>query len=105
MSEHPVLPFTGERYTPERGREIAYEHWHRYALARPLAAGRRVLDAACGEGYGSALQARIASRSPFLDFVFGRQLPDGSQQTALVPKVYLMPRPGDLAPIFSECFF
>lgn len=25
-------------------------------------------------------------------------LPDGSQQTALVPKVYLMPRPGDLAP-------
>jgi len=53
----PVLPFTGERYTPECVREIACEHWHRYAFARPLAAGRRVLDAACGEGYGSALVA------------------------------------------------
>ena len=67
MSEHPVLPFTGERYTPERGLEIAYEHWHRYALARPLAAGRRVLDAACGEGYGSALIARAGGRVLGLD--------------------------------------
>lgn len=53
----PVLPFTGERYTPECAREIAYEHWHRYAFARPLVRGRRVLDAACGEGYGSAMVA------------------------------------------------
>lgn len=57
----PILPFTGERYTPECVREIAYEHWHRYAFARPLARGRRVLDAACGEGYGSALLARAGA--------------------------------------------
>ena len=56
----PVLPFTGERYTPESVREIAYEHWHRYAFACQLAKGRRVLDAACGEGYGSALLAQVA---------------------------------------------
>jgi len=55
-----VLPFTGERFTPECVREISYEHWHRYAFARPLAVGRRVLDAACGEGYGSAMLAAAA---------------------------------------------
>ncbi|HEY6942327.1 class I SAM-dependent methyltransferase [Dokdonella sp.] len=60
MSDDSTLPFTGERFTPECVREIWYEHWHRYAFARRLAAGRRVLDAACGEGYGSALLASVA---------------------------------------------
>ncbi len=55
-----ALPFTGERFTPECVREIWYEHWHRYAFALPLARGKRVLDAACGEGYGSALLAGSA---------------------------------------------
>lgn len=55
------LPFTGERFTPECVREIWYEHWHRYAFARRLAADKRVLDAACGEGYGSALLADVAA--------------------------------------------
>lgn len=59
MSE--PLPFTGERFTPECVREIWYEHWHRYAFAAGFAQGRRVLDAACGEGYGSALLARNAA--------------------------------------------
>lgn len=53
----PVLPFTGERFTPECVREIWYEHMHRYAFAAQYASGRRVLDAASGEGYGSALLA------------------------------------------------
>ncbi len=64
---HPVLPFTGERYTPERALEIATEHWHRSAFARALAPGRRVLDAACGEGYGSALVARAGGQVLGLD--------------------------------------
>lgn len=55
------LTFTGERFTPECTREIWYEHWHRYQFAGALAAGKRVLDAACGEGYGSALLARAAA--------------------------------------------
>lgn len=57
----PPLNFTGERFTPECVREIWYEHWHRYVFARRFAAGKRVLDAACGEGYGSALLAGTAA--------------------------------------------
>jgi SAM-dependent methyltransferase len=54
------LEFTGERYVPGTAGEIAHEHWHRYAFARAFVAGRRVLDVACGEGYGSALLADAA---------------------------------------------
>jgi len=61
MSDESVLPFTGERFTPECVREIWYEHLHRYAFARALCAGWHVLDAACGEGYGSAVLADTAA--------------------------------------------
>jgi len=54
------MEFTGERFTPECVREIWYEHFHRYVLAGELVGGKRVLDAACGEGYGSAHLARTA---------------------------------------------
>jgi SAM-dependent methyltransferase len=63
----PELPFTGERFTPECVREIWLEHWHRYVFAARLAGGRRVLDAACGEGYGSALLAQTAADVVGLD--------------------------------------
>lgn len=63
----PALEFTGERFTPECVREIWYEHMHRYAFAQPLAKGLRVLDAACGEGYGAALMADVASAVVGLD--------------------------------------
>jgi SAM-dependent methyltransferase len=62
MTDSPrPLDFTGERFTPECLREIWYEHWHRYVFARAFASGKRVLDAACGEGYGSALLAGVAA--------------------------------------------
>lgn len=54
------LEFTGERFTPECVREIWYEHIHRYAFAGELVRDKRVLDAACGEGYGAAHLARTA---------------------------------------------
>jgi SAM-dependent methyltransferase len=67
MSDDDALAFTGERFTPECVREIWYEHWHRYVFARGFAAGKRVLDAACGEGYGSALLADIAAEVTGVD--------------------------------------
>jgi SAM-dependent methyltransferase len=60
--------FTGERYVPGQGGcQIAYEHLHRYAFAAPLARGKRVLDIACGSGYGAALLAREADRVTAFD--------------------------------------
>lgn len=61
------LEFTGERFTPECVREICYEHFHRYALAARWCAKLRTLDAACGEGYGSALLAGTAGSVEAVD--------------------------------------
>ena len=66
------LEFTGERFTPECVREIWYEHMHRYVLAGELVAGKIVLDAACGEGFGAHY---LAARSRHVNAV------DISQQT------------------------
>lgn len=52
------LVFTGERFIPGKSDPIlALEHYHRYLFASRFAKGKRVLDVACGEGYGSALLA------------------------------------------------
>lgn len=59
MSE-TKLTFTGERFLPSCEREIWYEHYHRYAMALQWVEGLDVLDAACGEGYGSELLATKA---------------------------------------------
>jgi 2-polyprenyl-3-methyl-5-hydroxy-6-metoxy-1,4-benzoquinol methylase len=67
MNQQPILSFTGERFTPECVREIAYEHWHRYAFALPHVEGKHVLDAACGEGFGAALLADRAASVTALD--------------------------------------
>jgi 2-polyprenyl-3-methyl-5-hydroxy-6-metoxy-1,4-benzoquinol methylase len=62
-----ALTFTGERFTPEVRGPIWYEHWHRYAFVAALVPGLRVLDAACGEGYGSFLLARAAAHVTGID--------------------------------------
>lgn len=61
------LEFTGERFTPECPREISYEHFHRYALAAGFCKGSSVLDAACGEGYGASLLAKVATHVVGMD--------------------------------------
>ena len=64
MKRNPTsaeLPWTGERLVAGCGRQIIYEHLHRYAMALSLAKGKRVLDVACGEGYGSNLLASEAA--------------------------------------------
>src|SRR5579883_2680581 len=49
------MEFTGERVVPGLVNEDLWaEHIARYAFATRLAAGKRVLDAGCGAGYGTA---------------------------------------------------
>ena len=55
------LEWTGERYVPEISGAIRLEHVHRYLLAREISRDKRVLDIACGEGYGADLLASVAS--------------------------------------------
>jgi GT2 family glycosyltransferase/ubiquinone/menaquinone biosynthesis C-methylase UbiE len=58
----PDLAWTGERLVTSIEGDVAFEHLHRYALARELAKDRIVLDVACGEGYGSNLLAQVAHK-------------------------------------------
>lgn len=53
-----MLEYTGERMVPEAADASTFwEHVLRYRFAIPFTRGRRVLDIACGEGYGSAALA------------------------------------------------
>ena len=57
-----MLEWTGERFLPWlKESTIAYEHLHRYAYATALVKDKRVLDLACGEGYGSKMLKEAAS--------------------------------------------
>jgi GT2 family glycosyltransferase/SAM-dependent methyltransferase len=56
-----LIEWTGERcvpWTPDI--QVVYEHYHRYLWAAELVRGRRVLDVASGEGFGSAILAGAA---------------------------------------------
>jgi O-antigen biosynthesis protein len=57
-----MLEWTGERYLPWlEDASMNYEHLHRYAYAAEFVQNKRVLDLACGEGYGSYLLAGRAA--------------------------------------------
>ena len=59
--------WTGERLETGIFNETTIEHLHRYALALELAEGKKVLDIACGEGYGSNLLAQKAKQVTGVD--------------------------------------
>jgi 2-polyprenyl-3-methyl-5-hydroxy-6-metoxy-1,4-benzoquinol methylase len=53
-----TMDYTGERMVPEASDGMTFwEHVERYRFALDHIQGRRVLDIACGEGYGSAAMA------------------------------------------------
>jgi SAM-dependent methyltransferase len=58
------LDRSGERMVPEGADAYTFwEHVYRYRFALQFAAGRRVLDIACGMGYGAAAMLRAGAKS------------------------------------------
>jgi ubiquinone/menaquinone biosynthesis C-methylase UbiE len=63
-----LVEFTGERVIPGQVNDDLWsEHVARYAFARRYAQGKRVLDAGCGTGYGSAELAQAAAEVTGVD--------------------------------------
>lgn len=67
-----MLEWTGERYIPtakpeEVGAEIHYERLHRYFFAAQFVKDKTVLDAGCGEGYGSYILSKYARKVVGID--------------------------------------
>ena len=55
------LEFTGERFVPSTEVDPThYEHVHRYIFANQFVNGKKVLDLACGEGYGAKILSENA---------------------------------------------
>lgn len=75
--EHLFLPrtnadnleeFTGERFIPGYADgSVELEHIHRYLFALQFITGSRVLDIACGEGYGSSMLSTLADHVTGVD--------------------------------------
>ena len=60
----PPLNYTGERMVPEAAHAVTlWQHIYRYKFAARFAAGRDILDIACGEGYGTATLRAVGARS------------------------------------------
>ncbi|WP_421841144.1 class I SAM-dependent methyltransferase [Mycobacterium sp.] len=66
----PTLTLTGERTIPDLDIENYWFRRHQvvYERLQPLCAGRDVLEAGCGEGYGAHLIAEVARRVIAVDY-------------------------------------
>jgi protein-L-isoaspartate O-methyltransferase len=62
------MDFSGERHIPGHGGwAMDADHRTRYLACAPHCEGKRVLDAACGSGYGTAILAQEASQVVGID--------------------------------------
>jgi SAM-dependent methyltransferase len=58
------MTYTGERMVPEKADAYTFwEHIYRYRFAAAMVNGQRVLDIACGEGYGAAALMQAGATS------------------------------------------
>lgn len=98
-----MIEFTGERFVPTERGVIRQEHLHRYAWCLPLVAGKRVLDIASGEGYGSAMLASRAASVVGVD-ISDEAVSHASERYAEIPDLrYLQGSAADI-PLESAQF-
>lgn len=84
-AEFTGIEFTGERVIPGLVNDDLWnEHFARYAFARFYARDKRVLDAGCGSGFGSAELALSAAQVTGVDIA--------PEAVTLSSESYLMPR-------------
>lgn len=63
-----ISEYSGERFVPGiEDKKLAIEHMQRYRSVSTLVAGKKVIDIACGEGYGTAILAERASEIVGMD--------------------------------------
>ncbi|MFY0518394.1 glycosyltransferase [Lysinibacillus sp. UGB7] len=80
------MNFTGERFIPnvlDDDEEIRIEHIQRYQSIQDLVKGKTILDAACGEGYGSDILSNQANQ------VFGMDIDE--EAVAHAKNTYVKP--------------
>lgn len=62
QNDYERMEYTGERMVPEGADYMTFwEHVHRYQFAARFVDNKRVLDIACGEGYGTAALAKAGA--------------------------------------------
>jgi ubiquinone/menaquinone biosynthesis C-methylase UbiE len=68
LTSNSFMKYTGERLTTEFQNTFGViEHLHRYAFATKFVKNKCVLDAACGEGYGSNILSNYAKEVTGVD--------------------------------------
>lgn len=93
----PGSEWSGERYVPELEGNIRLEHVHRYLIAGDLTKGKRVLDLACGEGYGSEILATAAANVVGVD-IAAEVIANASSKYVL-PNLVFLQGPCDAIPL------
>ena len=97
------MEFTGERYIPSlRSAKISYEHWHRYIYAKGFAQNKIVLDAACGEGYGTAYLSSFATHVTGIDL--SEEAINHAQKKYLMSNLSFIKTPANDLPFKEETF-
>ncbi|QFG01088.1 glycosyltransferase [Psychrobacillus glaciei] len=99
------MDFTGERFIPnviEEDDEIKSEHLQRYQSIKDLVKGKVVLDAACGEGYGSDILANQAQKIYGIDI--DSESISHAEQKYIKPNLQFLTGSIDKLP-FEDSFF